>query len=224
MIDLALDHEHPTAIRYPKANAVRVRPRTRRRSSWAKSELIRGVADGMIIACGTLLAECVDGGRKAVRGRYRGGRDQRPIRQAAGTPTILQAVANSRLSSRWKKAAWWAGSAAPCWKRRPTPGWTPATSAAWAFPIVSSNMPSARAVGRIGALQSRDIAETVPQLAGRAARAPRGDGGNVAGIDIPREDGPGEFPPHARGTAVPSIHVDCVLPPALPRDASAVIL
>jgi 1-deoxy-D-xylulose-5-phosphate synthase len=59
MIPWALGHDHAAAIRYPKANSVRV-PRDVAPIELGESELVRPGADGMIIALGPLLSECVD--------------------------------------------------------------------------------------------------------------------------------------------------------------------
>jgi 1-deoxy-D-xylulose-5-phosphate synthase len=58
MIDLALAHSGPCAIRYPKATAEKI---AGERSSLelGKAEVLEWGHDGMIIACGTLLSQCV---------------------------------------------------------------------------------------------------------------------------------------------------------------------
>ena len=65
MIPWALAHDHPTAIRYPKASVVPV-PRDAlsgttvgRPIELGESELVRPGADGVLIALGPLLNECV---------------------------------------------------------------------------------------------------------------------------------------------------------------------
>ena len=63
MIPWALAHEHPTAIRYPKANAVRV-AREPAAIEAGKAELVRPGPDGALIACGTTLVECVAAAEK----------------------------------------------------------------------------------------------------------------------------------------------------------------
>jgi len=68
MVPWSLEHDHPTAIRYPKASVVRV-PRDALSGEVApielgESELIRPGADGALIALGPLLNECVDAARK----------------------------------------------------------------------------------------------------------------------------------------------------------------
>jgi len=58
MIPWALAHDHPTAIRYPKANVVPV-AREVAPIELGESELVRTGADGVLIAIGPLLSECV---------------------------------------------------------------------------------------------------------------------------------------------------------------------
>ncbi len=73
MVPWALAHEHPTAIRYPKANVVRVSRDVLSGSEFSdgvapielgESELVRPGADGVLIAFGPLLYECVDAAEK----------------------------------------------------------------------------------------------------------------------------------------------------------------
>jgi 1-deoxy-D-xylulose-5-phosphate synthase len=58
MIPWALVQEHPTAIRYPKANVVPV-PRDLVPIELGESELVRPGADGVLIVLGPLLSECL---------------------------------------------------------------------------------------------------------------------------------------------------------------------
>jgi 1-deoxy-D-xylulose-5-phosphate synthase len=63
MLDLALQHTSPCAIRYPKATAVTVVPpasRERTPVELGRSEVISQGSDGTIVACGALLAECTE--------------------------------------------------------------------------------------------------------------------------------------------------------------------
>ncbi|HEX3658388.1 MAG TPA: 1-deoxy-D-xylulose-5-phosphate synthase [Pirellulales bacterium] len=58
MLDFALNHSGPASLRYPKATAERIE------RAWAplelgRSEVIEWGHDGMLVACGTLLANCV---------------------------------------------------------------------------------------------------------------------------------------------------------------------
>ncbi|MCA9237464.1 MAG: 1-deoxy-D-xylulose-5-phosphate synthase, partial [Planctomycetales bacterium] len=58
MLDFALAHDGPVAIRYPKAAANQV-PREIAPVEYGRSETIRTGADGCIICCGALLEACV---------------------------------------------------------------------------------------------------------------------------------------------------------------------
>ena len=92
MIEWSLRYDGPTAIRYPKAAG-----RDGRRAPWppwnpARAEVLRWGADGMLVACGTVLRACVAGGRPPGQGRPASRRHQRPLRQTAGPPTMLRAV------------------------------------------------------------------------------------------------------------------------------------
>ena len=58
MIQWALGHDHPTAIRFPKAAVVRV-DREVAPIELGRAEVIRHGGDGVIVVCGTLLADCV---------------------------------------------------------------------------------------------------------------------------------------------------------------------
>ena len=83
MLDFALRHDGPTAIRYPKATAETRRPRAGAdRAGHGRSRSSRG-ATATIVACGTLLPACVEAADAAAGRGARRRRDQRPIRQAA---------------------------------------------------------------------------------------------------------------------------------------------
>ncbi len=58
MLDFAMHHDGPTAIRYPKAAAEAIR-REPAPVKLGTAEVIRRGTDGMIVACGTLLGSCV---------------------------------------------------------------------------------------------------------------------------------------------------------------------
>ncbi len=91
MIPWALDHEHPTAIRYPKANAICVAREPAPIESGV-AELVRPGPDGVIIACGTPLADCIKAAEKlsgeGVEIAVINARFVKPL----DTRTILQAV------------------------------------------------------------------------------------------------------------------------------------
>jgi 1-deoxy-D-xylulose-5-phosphate synthase len=59
MLELALAHDGPAAIRYPKAAAQRVAG-DRAAVEFGRAEILSWGEDGMIIACGALLPTCVD--------------------------------------------------------------------------------------------------------------------------------------------------------------------
>jgi 1-deoxy-D-xylulose-5-phosphate synthase len=58
MLDFALQHDGPVAIRYPKT-AIETIERAPRRVTLGTSERIREGRDGVFLACGSLLANCV---------------------------------------------------------------------------------------------------------------------------------------------------------------------
>jgi 1-deoxy-D-xylulose-5-phosphate synthase len=68
MIPWALAHDHPTAIRYPKAGAIGVSrdvvPGDAPPIELGESELVRPGVDGVLIAFGSLLNECVGAAEK----------------------------------------------------------------------------------------------------------------------------------------------------------------
>ncbi|MEX2317015.1 MAG: 1-deoxy-D-xylulose-5-phosphate synthase [Pirellulales bacterium] len=59
MLDLALHHDAPSAIRYPKA-AVRTLDGTRTPVEWGRSEMLSWGEEGVIICCGALLPACLE--------------------------------------------------------------------------------------------------------------------------------------------------------------------
>jgi 1-deoxy-D-xylulose-5-phosphate synthase len=59
MLDLALAHNGPCAIRYPKA-AAQTLPGERQPVEFGKAEVLSWGADGMIVACGALVPACVE--------------------------------------------------------------------------------------------------------------------------------------------------------------------
>lgn len=58
MIDFALTLDGPSSLRYPKANAETL-PGERQPIELGRGEVIRWGRDGLILACGTLVTECV---------------------------------------------------------------------------------------------------------------------------------------------------------------------
>jgi 1-deoxy-D-xylulose-5-phosphate synthase len=91
MIPWALKHEHPTAIRYPKANAICVAREPAPIESGV-AELVRRGPDGVLIACGAPLADCVQAAEKlsaeGVEIAVINARFVKPL----DTRTILQAI------------------------------------------------------------------------------------------------------------------------------------
>ncbi len=155
------------------------RPRPRRSTGRAtpielgRAEVIDWGHDGMIIACGTLLTQLRQGGRHAARGRARRRRDQRPLRQAARhrdhpAGRRRQPVRGHRRRSgpdrRLRQRRAGSGD-----RRR---GSTLRTSAAWAFPIGSSNTPSAANCWPIWA-RCRGHCRRLPPNGGRESTSKR---------------------------------------------------
>jgi 1-deoxy-D-xylulose-5-phosphate synthase len=59
MLEFALSHDGPTAIRYPKAQAEKV-DRPSSPVELGTAEVLRSGSDGVVIACGTLLRTCMN--------------------------------------------------------------------------------------------------------------------------------------------------------------------
>jgi 1-deoxy-D-xylulose-5-phosphate synthase len=59
MLDFALHHSSPTAIRYPKANASNMDGAEDHPIELGRSEVVRWGRDGVILCLGTLLADCL---------------------------------------------------------------------------------------------------------------------------------------------------------------------
>jgi 1-deoxy-D-xylulose-5-phosphate synthase len=94
MLDLALEHDGPASIRYPKAS-VETSDRRRAPLELGRAEVINWGSDGMLIACGTLLSNCL----KAAAALREEGFDVGVINarfiKPLDTETILRAVENS---------------------------------------------------------------------------------------------------------------------------------
>jgi 1-deoxy-D-xylulose-5-phosphate synthase len=60
MVDFAVKYDHPTAIRYPKAMAVTIEREQITPIEPGRAELVRPGCDGAIIACGSVLADCLE--------------------------------------------------------------------------------------------------------------------------------------------------------------------
>lgn len=63
MVDFALSLDQPSSIRYPKTNAVTV-PRNMAQIELGKSEVLKWGNDGMFVAFGAMLPECVDAAKQ----------------------------------------------------------------------------------------------------------------------------------------------------------------
>jgi 1-deoxy-D-xylulose-5-phosphate synthase len=96
MIDWALDHDHPTAVRFPKATVARV-PRDVAPVELGKAEIVRRGTDGTIVVCGSLLPRCVDAAEvladEGIELSVINARFVKPL----DTRTILRAVRESPL-------------------------------------------------------------------------------------------------------------------------------
>jgi 1-deoxy-D-xylulose-5-phosphate synthase len=112
MIPWALGHEHPTAIRYPKANAVCV-AREPAPIEPGVSELVRPGPDGAIIACGAVLADCVSAAEKlseegveltVINARFVKPLDTRAILRAVGEQPFVLTVEEGCLAGGFGSA------------------------------------------------------------------------------------------------------------------------
>ena len=99
------------------------RPAAQRRSSWAAPKCIDWGHDGMIIACGTLLANCLkaaallrDEGLDVgvINARFVKPLDTETLLRAIGTSPFVVTVEEAALAGRLRQRA--------CWKPPPTPG------------------------------------------------------------------------------------------------------
>jgi 1-deoxy-D-xylulose-5-phosphate synthase len=91
MLQWALQHDHPTAIRYPKA-AAEIVPREPAPVELGAAEVVRPGTDGMIVACGTVLPACVEAAeRLAGEGLELGVINARFVKPL-DTETILPAI------------------------------------------------------------------------------------------------------------------------------------
>jgi 1-deoxy-D-xylulose-5-phosphate synthase len=96
MLDWALGHDGPTAIRYPKAAAETI-DRPAAPIELGQAEVIRWGGDGMFVACGTLLGACLEvSNRLAAEGTHFGVINARFVKPL-DTATILRAVAECPL-------------------------------------------------------------------------------------------------------------------------------
>ena len=105
MLDFALAHDGPVAIRYPKAIGRNDRPAQRAPIELGRAEVLDWGHDGMILACGTLLGNAV----KAAALLRAEGLDVGVINarfiKPLDTETILRAVENSPFVVTVEEAA-----------------------------------------------------------------------------------------------------------------------
>ncbi|WP_297031679.1 1-deoxy-D-xylulose-5-phosphate synthase [Thermogutta sp.] len=94
MLEFALAHDGPVAIRYPKAKAEKV-PRKFTPVTLGKAERIREGADGTIICCGALLPACVAAAEQLARDGLNFGVINARFVKPLDTETILSAIEES---------------------------------------------------------------------------------------------------------------------------------
>jgi 1-deoxy-D-xylulose-5-phosphate synthase len=94
MIDLALSLDCPTAIRYPKAEAVSIE-RAAAPVELGRAEILRWGRDGMIVSCGSLLSNCVEAADRLVEEGLDIGLINARFVKPLDTQTILRAVAQA---------------------------------------------------------------------------------------------------------------------------------
>jgi 1-deoxy-D-xylulose-5-phosphate synthase len=94
MLEFALSHDGPVAIRYPKAKAEKV-PRTFAPVTLGKAERIRDGADGTIICCGALLPACVAAAEQLAQEGLNFGVINARFVKPLDTETILSAIEES---------------------------------------------------------------------------------------------------------------------------------
>ncbi len=94
MLQLALDHEGPTAIRYPKATSSKIE-RDPAPLELGVAEVLRPGEDGTIVACGTVLAACVEAAEKLAGDGLQIGVINARFVKPLDTLTILRAVRES---------------------------------------------------------------------------------------------------------------------------------
>ena len=96
MLDWALSHDAPTAIRFPKAPAETIgRPMSP--IELGKAEVLRWGNDGMFVACGTMLGTCVQAADRLAEEDIDFGVINARFVKPLDTATILRAVADCPL-------------------------------------------------------------------------------------------------------------------------------
>jgi 1-deoxy-D-xylulose-5-phosphate synthase len=97
MVDWALDFDHPTAIRYPKTAAQTV-SRSAAPLELGRAEIVRAGTDGVLIACGTLLTECVAAADQLAREGIQLGVLNARFIKPLDTEAIVSAVRESQFA------------------------------------------------------------------------------------------------------------------------------
>lgn len=97
MVDFALDCDHPTAIRYPKAVAETVARENDQAIELGGAEVIRGGTDGTIVACGTVLAACLEAAHALEAEGMKVGVINARFVKPLDAKTILAALQNGRF-------------------------------------------------------------------------------------------------------------------------------
>ena len=156
MLDFALEHAGPVAIRYPRASLEAV-DREPQPIELGQAEILEWETDGMILACGADARGLRAGRRAASRAlRPAGRRGQRPVRQAARPGHGLQGHRGGRVrphrrgglpDGRLRLGGARGGQRRRHRRRR--------TSAAWGCPTGSSCTPSATSSSPRSASTSR---------------------------------------------------------------------
>jgi 1-deoxy-D-xylulose-5-phosphate synthase len=91
MLGWALAQEHPVAIRYPKSAIARV-PRRVAPVELGRAESIRAGADGLIVACGAMLGECLQAADRLAEEGVRVGLLNARFVKPLDTAALLQAI------------------------------------------------------------------------------------------------------------------------------------
>ncbi len=94
MLDFALKHDSPTSIRYPKTKAENIEG-ARAPVELGRAEVIDWGHDGMLIACGTLVTECIKAAAKLREEGLDVGVVNARFIKPLDTETILRAIASS---------------------------------------------------------------------------------------------------------------------------------
>ncbi len=91
MIDWALHHDGPVAIRYPKTAAETI-ARPAAPIELGRAEVLHWGADGMFVACGTLLGACIEAARRLATDGFDFGVINARFVKPLDTATILRVI------------------------------------------------------------------------------------------------------------------------------------